>query len=315
VSSLRTDTGTHREIEFIVDRDSVSLIEDTLGVFFPNGWAEEDRGSEKAYRVYISSLEFPARFQKLKLFLTALAVKSIRITEIPDEDWAHNWKQYYRPFRIGARIVIKPSWEEHAAEDRDLIIELDPGMAFGTGQHATTQLCVKLIEKYLSSGNEVLDLGTGSGILGLVALKLGASKVWALDIDPVALEYARENFRRNSMLCRAVIRHGSGLSGMRKKFPLIVANIVASTLVALAGKVPDRLSPGGVFIGSGIIKAREREVREALVRNSLAVVDVIREGEWVALAARRADEQGAVKLFRAQERSAGRYRKAPSRRG
>jgi len=303
VRSQSTALGTHREIEFVAGRDSTQLIEDTLGVFFPNGWAEEDRGSEKVYRVYISSVEFPAKFQKLKLFLTALAVKSLSTREILDEDWAHNWKQYYRPFRIMRRTVIKPSWEKYEPRENDLVVELDPGMAFGTGQHATTQLCAKLIEKYLSAGDEVLDLGTGSGILALAALKLGASKVWALDIDPVALEYARENFRRNSLLRRTVLRHGSGLSGMRKKFPLIVANIVASTIVALADRVPARLAPCGTFIASGIIRSRERDVTEALKKNSLSVVEVNREGEWVALAARYVEEPGAVRLFRAQSRA------------
>lgn len=276
----------YHEVTFHVARAGAPVLEEALRRLFPQGWREEDGGGVVSYSVYVAPGDYPARVDELEREAAPFPLAHLRVTTIRNEDWAHNWKQYYHPFRVGERIVIRPSWERYDALDGDIVIEMDPGMAFGTGQHASTQLCLRLMERWLRPGDDILDLGTGSGVLALCALRLGASRAWAIDIDPVALEYARENVRRNRLSSRTVIRTGAGFHGLRRRFSLIAANIVASALVELAPRIVRHLEPGGVFIGGGIIVERADEVSAAFLEHGLHVVEEAREGEWAALAAR-----------------------------
>ena len=205
---------------------------------------------------------------------------------VHEQDWAECWKQYYKPFRAGRRLVIKPSWEDWDAVPGDLIIELDPGMAFGTGTHETTAMCVEMIEKHYRGGS-VLDVGTGSGILSIAAARLGARQVLGVDIDPMAVQVAKENVEKNGLSDCIDIRQGdlvAGLDGVRCDFA--VANILADVIALLAGPLRRHLAENATFVCSGILREREDDVQQVLAENGYTVFDRLQKGDWVALAAR-----------------------------
>jgi ribosomal protein L11 methyltransferase len=224
-----------------------------------------------------------------------------QIRVVREEDWAHAWKQFYKPMRIGRRVVLKPSWEHFTANPDDLVVELDPGMAFGTGLHPSTRLCVTALEDYVRPGDQVLDLGTGSGVLAIVAAKLGAASVVATDIDPIAVKVAAENVAINGLALAPAgpidVRKESVPSGMSGRFQVIVANILAEVLVGLFegryDNVPlaEPLAPGGYLILAGIIEEKEDRVAVAAVQQGLKLVDRRHETDWVALTVRRPSEE------------------------
>ncbi len=220
-----------------------------------------------------------------------------QIRTVREEDWAHAWKKFYKPMRIGRRVVLKPSWEEFAGSPDDLLVELDPGMAFGTGLHPSTRLCVTALEDYVQPGDRVLDVGTGSGVLTIVAAKLGAQAVVATDIDPIAVQVAAENVALNGLTLAPAgpidVRKESVPSGMAGRFQVIVANILAEVLVGLFegryGNVPlaEPLAPGGYLILAGIIEEKEDMVAVAAAQQGLRLVNRRHETDWVALTVQR----------------------------
>lgn len=205
---------------------------------------------------------------------------------VHEEDWATSWKKYYKPLRIGRRVVIKPTWEDYTAGPGDVILEMDPGMAFGTGTHETTKMCVELLEDRIRGGELVFDVGTGSGILGIAAAKLGARAVLAIDLDPVAVASAKSNAAING-LPNMDIRQGNLLEEARgmEKADLIVANIIADVIIGMTGDLNKLLKPGGIFIGSGIIHFKETEVTDALKKAGFTILAVRNENDWRAVAA------------------------------
>jgi len=206
---------------------------------------------------------------------------------IAEEDWAEAWKKQLKVLRIGERLVIRPSWLDHRPEPRDVIIELDPGMAFGTGLHPTTQLCLCALERLVRPGVEVLDLGTGSGILAIAAAKLGAGHVDAFDNDQQAVKVARGNVTKNGVADGVTVRKGS-LSDATGRYDLVVVNILARVVMEMAeAGLSDRLRPGGVMVAAGITDDQAPEVVAALERNSLELTDQRERGDWVSLQARR----------------------------
>ena len=209
----------------------------------------------------------------------------LSFSQVKEEDWAEYWKNFYKPFRLGTRLVVRPTWESYTAQPGDLVIDLDPGMAFGTGTHETTALCAVLIEAYCRQG-QVLDIGTGSGILAIAAAKLGAQRVLALDIDPVAVKVARENVAQNGLTDRVRVEQGDPLSGVAGQYDMAVANILADVIISLAGPVKQHVKPEGVFICSGIIRERAEDVRAALEGAGHTIVDERYEGAWAAFASR-----------------------------
>ncbi len=202
---------------------------------------------------------------------------------VKEEDWSENWKQYYKPFRIGEHMVVKPTWEPWDAREGDLIIEIDPGMAFGTGTHETTAMCVQLIEKYYADG-ALLDVGTGSGILAIAAARLGAKDILAVDIDPDAVRVAKENVAHNGLDGVIRVRKGDLLQGLSETFDFAVANILAPVICMLAAPLKQHLAPGGRFICSGIIAEAEADVNQALLAAGYAIDEIARKGDWVAFA-------------------------------
>lgn len=212
------------------------------------------------------------------------APEEISLRTVEEEAWANAWKAYFKPLRIGKRFVVKPSWEPWEATPEDRVIELDPGMAFGSGTHPTTGLCLRLLEETIQSGVRVLDWGTGSGILAVGAALLGAREVVAIDLDPNAVRAATENAELNGF---ADLIHVSAASiealPTDDTFKVVVANIVTAPIIAGAGEIQQRVKPGGRVIVSGIIDQREEEVREALEAVGLMVQTALSEAEWRAL--------------------------------
>ena len=229
-----------------------------------------------------------ARLKEMKAVAFGLNMGTLEMETkgVADEDWAENWKKYYKPFRVGRHMVVKPTWENYAAQPEDLIIELDPGMAFGTGTHETTYMCLELLEKHLSADARLMDVGTGSGILAIAAAKLGAKNILAIDIDPDAVKVAKENIVLNHVedAVRAVV--GDLCKSEAMPCEVAVANIVADAICMLAGPLTNHLVRGGVLICSGIIREKEEAVQKALAQAGYQVQERLTKGEWVALAAR-----------------------------
>ena len=203
--------------------------------------------------------------------------------KVDDEDWSEAWKKYYKPFHISRSVVIKPSWEEYSANESEIVIELDPGMAFGTGTHETTRLCAQLLEAYVKKGDHVMDVGCGTGILSIIASKLGASHVEAVDIDEVAVRVTEENCAVNRVSHTVSVYKGV-LSDMPKvKADVIVANIIADVIIGLSDTVGGYLKRDGILIASGIIRERKQEVIDAYKDKGFELVSTDDMGEWTAM--------------------------------
>ncbi len=220
---------------------------------------------------------------------------AITASETEDKDWINNWKQYFHQFYVDD-ILIKPSWEEIKPEDKDkLLIQIDPGTAFGTGMHETTQLCIRQLRKYLTAETELLDVGTGSGILSIVSLKLGAKHAAGTDLDVNAIQAVKENMEVNgikpeqfavtmgNLIDDKAVQDWAGYG----KYDIVVANILAEVLVPLTPVVTGHLKPGGIYITSGIIDDKEETVIRAVEESGFQVVEVCHQGEWVSVTARK----------------------------
>ena len=211
----------------------------------------------------------------------------VTTAEVFEEDWSEAWKQYYKPEKIGKSIVIKPSWEQYQKSQEEHVIELDPGMAFGTGTHETTQLCIKLLEDYVKKDSIVLDIGSGTGILGIVAAKLGSKKVIGVDIDPVAIKVSKENILINGVEDIIEIRKGNAFDVIKEKGDIVVANIIADIIIDLAKDIRLFLKQDGIFIASGIILDRLEDVKDAFGNEGIEIFCIEKMGEWVALCCRK----------------------------
>ena len=238
---------------------------------------------------------FADKLQALRLRMTELASSAamdmgtldIGTANVHDEDWSEVWKKFYKPFRAGHHLVVKPTWELYDAQPGDKVIEIDPGMAFGSGTHETTGMCMELLEDALHGGERVIDVGTGSGILAIGAALLGAKEVTAIDIDPMAVKVARENIEHNGLQDKVTALEGNLLDHLDVTCELCVANIIADVICMFAAPLNDHIVPGGLFICSGIIKEREQDVVDALTAADYTILDIRRKGEWVAMLSRR----------------------------
>ena len=240
---------------------------------------------------------FADKLQALRLRMTELKSSAsldmgtldIGTANVHDEDWSEVWKKSYKPFRAGHHLVVKPTWELYDAQPGDKVIEIDPGMAFGSGTHETTGMCMELLEDALKGGERVIDVGTGSGILAIGAALLGAREVTAIDIDPMAVKVARENIVHNGLQDKITALEGNLLDHLDVTCELCVANIIADVICMFAAPLNDHIVPGGLFICSGIIKEREQDVVDALTAADYTILDIRRKGEWVAMLSRRHD--------------------------
>ena len=224
------------------------------------------------------------RAMKLDFPVGKLEVQTESLT---GEDWGESWKKYFRPIRLSEHIVVRPGWTEDGAADGDKVIRIDPGMAFGTGAHETTGMCAELIEKYVRPGDTVIDIGTGTGILAMAAAHMGAGRVLATDLDPVAVRVAEENIADNGFADVIEARCGDLLEVVDESGDVVIANIIADVTIGLAAPVRARIKDGGLFICSGIALERREEVRAALLDAGYEITDEPFRTEWAAFAARK----------------------------
>jgi len=206
----------------------------------------------------------------------------VTTSEIEETDWTETWRKYYKPKKIGEKIVIKPSWEEYVKSDDEVIIELEPGMAFGTGTHETTIMCLRGLEKHVHKHDVVFDVGCGTGILAIAAAKLGAISAIGIDLDIDSIRVANENVKKNGVSNIVQIRHGNLFDVVEGGANIVVANIIAEVIVVLAKDIAKFLLEDGVFISSGIILDKEVDVREAFEKEGLEIIDRTVMGEWVS---------------------------------
>lgn len=308
--------GAWLELSVAADHEAVEAVSEILSRTAPGGTTVEpafrlvDEGLATAIdldRPAIVRAYLPARDQTA----TEAAVESARValghlrafdlrpigeleTRIVHEsDWAEAWKAHFPVLRVGRRIVIRPTWRRHRRAPDDVVLALDPGMAFGTGLHPTTRLCLAAIERLADDGRlrtptaaRVLDVGCGSGILAIAAGKLGAGDMLGVDTDEIAIDATRANARRNGLARRLRVHVGSIPTGERP-FDVVLANLIASLLVTMAVPLAAELAPGGTLVASGIFVDRETEVRAALESAGLSIVERDAEGDWVVLEARR----------------------------
>lgn len=242
-------------------------------------------------------LEVNPRVEELSEFGIDTGEVRYETRTVDEDDWATAWKQYFKPVRVSERLTIKPTWEEYTPESLDeKIIELDPGMAFGTGTHPTTSLCLRTLETVIQGGEEVIDVGTGSGILAIGAIKLGAKHVLALDLDPVAVISARENVELNGLEQQITVKESDLLSvlgsqdpalGVQLPVKVVVANILAEIILLFVDDVYNALESGGTYIVSGIWKNKEQVVHDALVASGFEVSATHRDEDWLAFVARK----------------------------
>ncbi|HZK43840.1 MAG TPA: 50S ribosomal protein L11 methyltransferase [Syntrophomonadaceae bacterium] len=213
----------------------------------------------------------------------------VYVCEVDDEDWEESWKKYYHTFKIGERIVIKPSWEEYDSQSNEIVVEIDPGMAFGTGIHASTRFCLRFIDEYIKGGESIVDAGCGSGILSIAAVKLGAKRVWGMDIDEVAVKVATENVELNKLADKITIQEGNIVEELINYKPdLVLANITAEIVSLLIPKVAEVLPVGGYLFGSGIVDSRWPGVKKQLEDNNFIIEKTLTDVDWVGVVAKKA---------------------------
>ena len=237
---------------------------------------------------------FPGLFRSLQERLAAMKDSQplfgslVADTRTVSEDsWAEVWKKYYKPFYAGDHLVVKPTWEPFDPKPGDRIIEIDPGMAFGSGTHETTGMCISLLEETIRGGEDIIDVGTGSGILAIAAALLGAGHVLAIDIDPDAVRVAGENVAHNQVENIVEVREGDLLKNTQETCQICVANIISDIIISFAAPLRNHIRPGGLFICSGVVRERTEEVREALLRADYEVLRTEYRGEWTAFLCRR----------------------------
>ena len=305
--------GAWLELAVVADVEAVEAVSEILGRAAPGGTSVEpafelvddglgarlDPTRPAIVRAYVPARDRAAAERAAAEVAVALGhlqafglrpIGELRTRIVEEADWADAWKTYFPVMRIGRRLVIRPTWRRHRRAAGDVVLALDPGMAFGTGLHPTTRLCLAGVETLadggLLAGARVLDVGCGSGILAIAALKLGAATALALDTDPIAIEATSANARRNALARRIQVREGTLPSG-EGPFDVVLANLIAGVLVPIADGLRDELRSGGSLLASGIFVDREREVRDAFEAAGLEVAARTAEGDWVALHAIR----------------------------
>lgn len=311
----RQGQGIWLELSIEADVEAVEAVSEILGRVAPAGTSVEpafelvdeglgarlDPARPATVRAYLPMRDETATERAVAEVAAALGhlaafglrpIGELETREVHEADWASAWKRHFPVLRVGRRLVIRPTWRRHRRAAGDVVIALDPGMAFGTGLHPTTRLCLIALEGLADGSSRplrrVLDVGCGSGILSIAAARLGAREVVGLDIDPIAVEASGANARRNHVTRRVRTRLG-GLPSGASPFDLVLANLVAAVLNDLAAALHAELQPGGTLIASGIFVDREVEVRSSFERAGIRPVDRLAEGDWIALVARRPD--------------------------
>lgn len=222
---------------------------------------------------------------QLEVFGLKKGSGTIEVKEIVDDNWAHEWKKYFKPLKIGEKIVIKPTWEDYELVGDEMIIEMDPGSAFGSGTHETTSMCVEFTDKYMKADDRVFDIGCGTGILGIAAAMLGAKEVTCVDIDELAIVATKENIELNHIGDKVEVFKGDLTDVLEGKADIVIANIIADVIIILSKDIPNYLKKDGIFIASGIIHGKRQAVEDALIENGFDILEVKTQGEWNAITA------------------------------
>ncbi|HEX3022254.1 MAG TPA: 50S ribosomal protein L11 methyltransferase [Lachnospiraceae bacterium] len=300
VSSMLDELG----IEGIEIEDKVPITEEEKKKMFIDFLPDLGEDDGKAIvSFYISSEEeCEATIKRVQEGLEDLSTfvevgsRKIMISNTEDTDWINNWKQYFKPFRVADDIIIKPTWETlEDRKDNDLVIEIDPGTAFGTGSHETTRLCIQGLRKYIKEDTVLLDVGSGSGILSIIGIKLGAKLALGTDIDPNAIDAMVENANVNGVTKdQFVVKAGNLIEDEKlqeevgyEKYDIVVANILADVIIPLSGEIGKHLKKDGIYITSGIIYMKRDEVKEAIERNGFTIIETNEMGEWVSFVAKK----------------------------
>lgn len=291
VSNILMEAGAHGV--------EISGNEKALSREVPVTWDLQDPFDDTApyaLSAYFPEAEAPAAAEIVKHRLNSLAgdaaagsmPTSLQVREetVNDADWESAWKEFFKPVRTADYMVVKPTWVDFDAEPGQIVIEIDPGMAFGTGNHETTRLCLAMLEKFVHEGETVVDVGCGSGVLALAAAKIGAGKVYALDADPMAVEVTRENAAVNGVENTVDAMRSDLLSDLPQGVTadMVVCNIIADVIIRLVPQLPDVLRENGMFLCSGIIRERVPDVIDALNEANMRVISAASAGEWAALA-------------------------------
>ena len=247
---------------------------------------------EKAYLPVNGELE--GRIQTLQQEIKALESRGVNTApavlataELQDEDWSDTWKQYFHTEKPGERVVIKPTWEEYAPKDDEVVIELDPGAAFGTGTHATTSMCIRQLEKLVKPGMTVFDVGTGSGILSIISAKLGATNIQAVDYDDSVLKIVEENLEQNNVQDIISVAQSDLMQNVHGKAELVIANIIADIIIRLFDQLDEHLEQGGTLLTSGIIEDRIEDVLAAAEAHGYGVVERMESKGWACITFKR----------------------------
>ena len=263
------------------------------GVAYVSFYLEEDQDKEEMLASVRNELEEMRTFMEM-------GDLEIEESQTEDVDWVNNWKKYFHQFTVDDVLII-PSWEDVEPKDKDkMIIHIDPGTAFGTGMHETTQLCIRQIKKYMTPGAQILDVGCGSGILGMLALKFGAGHSLGTDLDPCAIDATHENMEANGIeASQYEVMIGNLIDDKAvqdkvgyDKYDIVAANILADVLVPMTPVVVPAMKPGGIYITSGIIEEKESVVTDAVKKAGLEVLEVNHQGEWVSVTARKKKDRG-----------------------
>lgn len=279
-------TEQEKKAMFIDILPEVDLDDKTAKISF---YMEDEAGIQETL------INIKNELQQLSEFLD-IGSGHIEISGTQDTDWINNWKEFFKPFRVDDTIVIKPTWEKLTdVKENDLVIEIDPGTSFGTGAHETTKLCILGLKKHMKMGDNVLDVGCGSGILSIVAAKLGANEIVSTDIDPIAVDAAYENADVNhitsdqltvlsgDIITDTNLQHNIGY----ERYDIVVANILADIIIPLSGEIGKLLKKDGIFISSGIINTKREQVKEAILKNNFTILEINEMGDWVAFVAKK----------------------------
>ncbi|MDL4841492.1 50S ribosomal protein L11 methyltransferase [Aquibacillus rhizosphaerae] len=232
--------------------------------------------------------EIKQAVNNLLIYDIDLGVNQISLSEVNEEEWATAWKKYYKPVKISERVTITPTWEDYSPVSSDeLIIELDPGMAFGTGTHPTTVLSIQALERYIKNGYHVIDVGSGSGVLSIASILLGAKKVDAYDLDDIAVKSTRLNAKLNKVDNKISSKQNNLLNNVNQQVDIIVSNILAEIIMRFEQDAFDCLKSGGFFITSGIILAKKEQVKEALISAGFEIIEVNQMEDWISIIAKK----------------------------
>ena len=246
-----------------------------------HAWFDDDASFAGTMR------ELNDRLEKMRSSQPLFGTLNAEFGTVSEDAWADVWKKESKAFYAGKHLIIKPTWETVEPKPGDQIIEMDPGMAFGSGTHETTGMCISILEEVIRGGEQVIDVGTGSGILAIAAALLGAGHVLAIDIDPDAVRVAAENVDHNRVASVVTVQHGNLLKDVDATCDICVTNIIADTIVSFAAPLKEHIRPGGLFICSGIVKERTEEVRQAILQAGFEILKTEHRGDWTAFLSRR----------------------------